>query len=176
MVDRKSLSRRAVAGTACAVFVALALQGCGSSKTSSLFGIGLSTSFFVPYAGYSRVLQYTTPLSNGKAATLAIGQTDLTSGGVCSFVPSTTASKLCNPIGIAFDAAGNLWVADANVHRVLQFRPPLATNMAASLELGHPSGTAFTSTSPNNGGRSGSSMDNPTALAFDDAGNLWVAD
>jgi hypothetical protein len=53
----------------------------------------------------------------------------------------------------------------------------LGTNgAAATVELGQPSATAFTSNTPNNGGVSASSLSVPTVLAFDSSGNLWVAD
>jgi secreted PhoX family phosphatase len=48
--------------------------------------------------------------------------------------------------------------------------------MDATLELGQPSGTAFTSGIANNGGLSASTLSGPAALAFDSSGNLWVAD
>src|SRR3954470_1718446 len=111
-----------------------------------------SGSLWVADSAYSRVVQYTAPFSNGESAALALGQADLTSGGICPGLATPTASSLCNPSGVAVDSHGNLWVADTNSHRVLQFIPPFSTNMAASLELGQPSGTAFTSGNPNNGG------------------------
>ena len=132
---------------------------------------------WVADSGYSRVLQYTTPLSTGKAATLALGKSDLTSGGVCPPIGGpTTAADLCDPTGIAFDSDGNLWVADTNSNRVLRYSPPFSTHMDATLELGQPSGTAFTTSTANNGGISASTLDLPAALAFDRSGNLWVAD
>ena len=131
---------------------------------------------WVADSAYSRVVQYTAPFSNGAGASLAIGQGDLTSGGLCPSLTTPTASSLCNPSGVAIDSHGNLWVADTNSHRVLEFNPPFATNMSAVLELGQPSGAAFTSGTANNGGISASTLDGPTALAFDDSGNLWVAD
>jgi secreted PhoX family phosphatase len=48
--------------------------------------------------------------------------------------------------------------------------------MDATLELGQPSGTAFTSGIANNGGVSASTLSGPAAVAFDSSGNLWVAD
>jgi sugar lactone lactonase YvrE len=131
---------------------------------------------WVADSAYSRVVQYTEPFSTGKSASLAVGQADLTSGGICPSLTTPTASSLCNPSGVAVDSHGNLWVADTNSHRVLQFVPPFSTNMSATLELGQPSGAAFTSGTANNGGISASTLDNPAALTFDVSGNLWVAD
>ena len=134
-------------------------------------------SVWVADSGYSRVLQYTAPLSNGKAASVVLGQSDLTSGGICPPLGgTTTAAALCNPTGIAFDSTGNLWVADTNSNRVLRYTAPFSNNMDATLELGQPSGTAFTSSTANNGGISASTLSLPSAVAFDRSGALWVAD
>ena len=43
----------------------------------------------------------------------------------------------------AFDGSGNLWVADAFNQRVLEYTPPFSNGMAASLELGQPSGDSI---------------------------------
>jgi hypothetical protein len=120
------------------------------------------------------------------AATLAIGQntTGALAANSCNEgagygVP--TSSTLCGPQAITFDASGDLWVADTNNNRVLEFKPPFATGMAASLELGQPAGgTAFTTFAVNNGGIAGnpiaSSLYGPVTPLFDARGNLWLAD
>lgn len=135
----------------------------------------------------SRVVEYVPPFSNGMAATLAIGQT--TTGALTSTPcnkgagngSAPTSSTLCDPEGLTFDASGNLWVADSSNNRVLEFKPPFSTGMAASLEVGQPSGaTAFTTFAVNNGGSGGnpiaSSLYGPSMPLFDSSGNLWVAD
>jgi sugar lactone lactonase YvrE len=135
----------------------------------------------------SRVVEYVPPFSNGMAATLAIGQT--TTGALTSTPcnkgagngSAPTSSSLCDPEGLTFDASGNLWVADSSNNRVLEFKPPFSTGMAASLELGQPAGaTAFTTFAVNNGGSGGnpiaSSLYGPSMPLFDLSGNLWVTD
>jgi len=125
----------------------------------------------------SRIVEFVPPFSNGMAASLVIGQTSLTSVLGCNQGGAPTASKLCDPRGLNFDSSGNLWVADYSNSRVLEFKPPFTTGMAASLEMGQPSGaTAFTSDTSNNGGLSASSLSYPRQPAFDGDGNLWVAD
>jgi sugar lactone lactonase YvrE len=131
---------------------------------------------WVADSGYSRVLQYATPLSTGKAAGVVIGQPDFTTGSGCPGLNPTTAADLCTPNAVTFDSSGNLWVADSNSHRVLRYTPPFTNHMDATLELGQPSGTAFTSGIANNGGLAASTLAAPAALAFDSSGNLWVAD
>jgi hypothetical protein len=117
--------------------------------------------------------------TNGAPATVELGQPSAT-----AFTSNTannggiSASSLSGPTGPAFDSAGNLWVADQFNHRVLMYpKASLGTNGApATVELGQPSATAFTSNTANNGGISASSASNPNGPAFDSTGNLWVTD
>jgi hypothetical protein len=120
---------------------------------------------------FDRVLLYTPPLSSAMAATTALGQPNLTTSGC-----STTATGLCEPSGVALDAAGNLWVADSDNNRVVRYSPPFSSNMSATLELGQPSGTAFTSGAANNGGISASTLNDPLYVVVDASGAVWVAD
>jgi hypothetical protein len=121
----------------------------------------------------SRIVQFNPPLSNGMAASLVIGQPNLTSSG-CNQGGTPTASTLCVglPSGLAFDSAGNLWVADTINNRVLQFRSPFSNGMAATVVLGQPNFTSMIPSMPPNA----ASMLLPARLAFDSAGYLWVAD
>jgi secreted PhoX family phosphatase len=118
-------------------------------------------------------------LVTGGAATVELGQPAVTAftsttqnnGGV-------SATSLYNPTGLAFDAAGNLWVADDVNNRVLMYpKANLATNgAAATVELGQPSATAFTTNTANKGGIGPSTLSLPIGLAFDSSGRLFVSD
>src|SRR5207247_2994393 len=66
-----------------------------------------------------------------------------------------------NPVAIAFDAAGSLWVSDNDFRVIYKYT---AAQLAAS---GSPP-PAFVLTAAD-------SLVNPTGIAFDAAGNLWVA-
>jgi hypothetical protein len=105
------------------------------------------------------------PYSTGMAASIALGQTSFTTraGGL-------SATNLSGPGQIAFDAAGDLWVADSSNNRVLEFPAPLHTGEVASLVLGQPN---FDSSS---GTTTATGMDSPLGLAFSPSGDLWVAD
>jgi secreted PhoX family phosphatase len=96
---------------------------------------------------------------------LVIGQADFVSSGT-----ATTASGLDFPTGLAFDSSGNLWIGDTDNSRVLQFQPPFASSMNASLALGQASFTTSTAASTQNG------LSRPFGLTFDSSGNLGVAD
>ncbi len=77
-------------------------------------------------------------------------------------VITTNGSSLSGPVGIAFDASGNLWVANSTNDAVVQF------SAAQLLETGSPASTVTLSSDGAN------SLVFPYALAFDANGNLWV--
>jgi hypothetical protein len=83
------------------------------------------------------------------------------------------ASGLYRPEGVAFDAAGNLFVVDQRNNRVLGYRSPMTTDRAADLVIGQPD---FNSDADNNGGVSARSLAEPSHLAVTPAGDLYVAD
>lgn len=128
----------------------------------------------------SRVLEFEAPLSSGMSASAVIGQTGMTVAGCNQSATSSapTASTLCNVQGVAFDSSGDLWTVDSGNSRVLEFKPPFSTGMAASLELGQPASSAFTSSSPNDNAvrPTASTLDLPAGIALDSAGNLWISD
>jgi sugar lactone lactonase YvrE len=164
-----------------------AYRSIGSDPEPSAGNIGYPASvaldsqgnLWVADNGFSRVLEYVPPFTNGMSAKLAIGQpsTSPTSTNPCNQTGGdASASTLCFPTGVTFDSKGNLWVSDSGNSRVLEYVPPFSTGMAASLELGQPAAEAFTANQPNNGGTSASSLYGPTNSTFDSSGNLWVTD
>lgn len=112
----------------------------------------------------SRITKFTAPFTSGMAATVALGQIDLSSSN-CLSVSSCIA-----PLGLAFDNKGNLFVADWINCRIIEYQPPFVTGMAVSLVIGAPD------LSTRNCGTSASTMMYPFGLAFDSAGNFWAAD
>ena len=97
---------------------------------------------------------------------------------------------MCNPLSVAVDGSGNLYVGDDGDHRVLEFNQPLATpnpatgagDVTADLVLGQgSSGTDFTDSIcyDGDGGDPAPSADgicNLSGLALDSAGDLFVTD
>jgi hypothetical protein len=123
---------------------------------------------------YHRVLEYKPPFTNAMAAMLAIGQADLNSGSPNQGGSAPTDATLLAPGGLAFDLTGNLWIVDHGNCRVLEFKPPFSTGMAARLVLGQ---MDFTHGLPNQAGTAGANTFNePLGAIFDSSGNLWVAD
>ena len=78
------------------------------------------------------------------------------------------------PLGLAVDPlSGNLYVADFNNNRVVRFLSPFAnpTRIEPDAVYGQPSFSNLTASAP-----SSTALNQPRALTFDPAGNLWVAD
>ena len=115
----------------------------------------------------NRVLRFSPLFVDGMAANLVIGQPNFTASDA-----STSLSGLSTPHGLVFDKSGNLWIADSDNGRILEFSPPFTSGMAAILALGQPPFSRgvclFNSTASN--------LCYPTDLRFDTTGNLWVVD
>ena len=122
----------------------------------------------------NRVLSWPDPAAqvNGQPADLVIGQPNLLEIG--SNNGGRSASSLNLPAGVAVDAQGNLYVADSDNNRVLEYNAPLTSGQAASRVFGQ--GGNFTTGAANNGGVSANSLDGPGFMALDALGNLYVAD
>ena len=110
----------------------------------------------------------TRAFSTGMAASLVLGHKSFNWGGAVTSPANQTGFH--SPFGVSFDAAGNLWVADLSNNRVLMFKPPFATGMAASLVIGQ---SDFTS---NGQDTTLTTFHGPACLVFDASGNLWVSD
>jgi sugar lactone lactonase YvrE len=114
---------------------------------------------------HDRVLEFTPPFSSGMNASLVLGQNSFSTSDC-----ATTASGLCNPTGLSFDANGDLWIADADNDRVLEYKPPFTTGQSAAAVLGQPDFTSMAQ------GASATGFDGPWSVATDSAGNIWVSD
>jgi len=130
---------------------------------------------YVADTGNNRVLGWrdAARFANGERAELVIGQPDL-------FTTSANtpglALGLWQPAGLAVDAAGNLFIADAGNHRVLRYPQPFGQRIRApDLVLGQPNPAAR---EPNlgAGASSESSLASPLAVACNTRGDLAVAD
>ncbi|MGB6784625.1 MAG: hypothetical protein WBE60_01970 [Nitrosotalea sp.] len=113
----------------------------------------------------NRIVEYRTPFTNGETVSLVIGYPSFDKG-----VYPTTAGSLAAPYGLAFDKSGNLWAVDYYNNRILEYVPPFKNQMNASLEIGQPDLTS------NSDGTTANRLNLPSAIAFDEKGNLWVTD
>lgn len=96
---------------------------------------------------------------------LAFTPAQLQAGGNQTPSVVLTSTSFVNPVAVAFDADGGLWVSNtgtfggSNNGSIIKLNP---ANLSASGSV-----TAATTIS---------GLDSPTGLAFDPSGNLWVAD
>src|SRR5450759_1657051 len=121
----------------------------------------------------NRVLEYDNPMTSS-VADRVFGQggsfTNGPAGGTCN-VGGVSASSLCNPTGVAVDAAGRLYIADLSNSRVLEYDSPLTCQVADRV-FGQ--GGSFTTGTCN--GINASSLCGPGSVAVDAAGHLYVSD
>ena len=75
---------------------------------------------------------------------------------------SSSSNSIDEPMGIAFDSSGDLWVANYGNSTITEF---VSTSLSSS---GSPSPSVTLSSS-------GNSIDEPMGIAFDSSGDLWVA-
>jgi sugar lactone lactonase YvrE len=106
-----------------------------------------------------------------KAADVILGQPH--PWALASYWGRATEQSLLNPNDVAFDAEGNVWVADTGYNRVLGYVSPRTTDKIADVVIGQPT---FSANTPNHGGISASSLSSPRGVAVDSLGNLYVAD
>jgi len=155
-------------------------RGIGAKGLNQPAGLAVDPAngnLYVADFGNSRVLRFPAPFANPSRV-----EPDAVYGqpGFTSFDPNTggiTSHSLNRPRAVAFDAAGNLWVADSGNHRLLRFSAAVldATTPAdADLVVGQKD---FTSGSPNGGaGVNASGLDTPAGVAFDLQNHLYVSD
>jgi sugar lactone lactonase YvrE len=86
-------------------------------------------------------------------------------------VPATT-SELTLPQGVAVDAFGNLFIADWGNNRIRQ----VDTNGIITTVAGDGPNLTFGSYSGDGGPATNASLNNPSGVAVDAAGNLFIAD
>ncbi len=140
----------------------------------------------------NRVLEYNQPFAAcqsfpcvGNPANLVFGQgptgKSFTTAGC-----AVGATEMCEPVGVAVDTSGNLFVADILNSRVLEYNTPMANpdapNVTADLVFGQGStGTNLgANTCANGGGRnpapSATGLCHPVGVALDSKNDLYVAD
>jgi sugar lactone lactonase YvrE len=119
-----------------------------------------------------RVLAYNAPLTSDTVADRVFGQPNFTSN--TPNTPNPSASTLNTPFGATLDQQGNLYVADALNHRVLEYHAALTGDSVADRVYGQPD---FVTVTVNTNGVSANSLNGPYSAAVDPiSGNLLIAD
>ena len=129
---------------------------------------------YIADSGNNRVLGYDHPLDQ-PAGNIVLGQLGFGSHQ-CNLGGAPGASTLCIPSGVAADKSGNLYVADQNNHRVLEFDAPRSNGQPAHLVFGQPDAVSRQS-----GGCAGAITNAdglcfPNGIALDGVDSLYVAD
>lgn len=133
---------------------------------------------YVADSGNSRVLHYPLPTANAPAADRVFGQYDSfatrspNNDGTGQSGPIATAQNLFNPIGIAVDAVGTLYVADWQNHRIVAYHQPLTSDTVADEVIGQPGFAANDPDTPD----VEHGLELPIDLYVDGRSNLYIAD
>ncbi len=149
-------------------------------------GLALDASgdLFVADSGNSRLLEIDAPLTGSQSAVRVFGQgDDFTASGCNRGAPEPGAATLCAPAGLTLDVLGDLYVADVNNDRVLEYAAPFGSDPAAAMAIGQGDAGSFTTSGCNRGiepadvlGLGADSLCMPAAVAVDASIDLYVAD
>lgn len=156
-----------------------AVAGNGSNANTGDGNLGIYASFgapggvtvdaqgnlYITDTTFHRVRRVTA--SDGRIAHYAGSPTGI-SGSQGDF-GSATAARLNRPTAIALDAQGNVYIADSGNHRIR--RVDISSNTITTY-----AGNGSASFSGDGGAATLASLNNPTGLAFDARGNLFIAD
>ncbi|MGA9627051.1 MAG: IPT/TIG domain-containing protein [Bryobacteraceae bacterium] len=132
-----------------------------SAQLASPLGVALDSSgnLYIADTDNQRIRK----VSNGVITTVA-------GNGPAGFYgdngPATSA-WLNNPAGVVLDSAGNLYIADTNNQRIRKVSNGMITTVAGNGTLGF---------SGDNGPATNAMLNQPTGVALDSAGNLYIAD
>jgi len=130
------------------------------AQLSSPSGVAVDSSgnLYIADSGNNRIRQVDT---NGVITTVAGGGFDGDGG-------AATSARLSYPSGVAVDSSGNLYIADKGKHRIRK----VDTNGVISTVAGD--GT--TGYSGDFGAAAEAQLDNPSGVAVDSSGNLYIVD
>jgi len=140
-----------------------------------------SGNLFVADSANNRVLEFTDPAASCSSypcvdpvpASAVFGTCGSFAGSSCA-ANTVGASTLFDPTAVAFDRAGDLFIADSGNSRVLEFAPAFGAAPAAVRVFGQ--GGSFSNSACNLGGISALTLCSPGGLALDSGGDLFVAD
>ena len=139
---------------------------------------------FVADSSNNRVIEIDAPLAGTQNASRVFGQSgDFAASGCNRGAQAPAAATLCAPEGLMLDVLGNLWIADVNNDRVLEYEPPFGAQPAASRAIGQGDAGNFATSGCDRGiapddlrGLGADSLCAPSAVAVDANIDLYVAD
>ncbi|MGA9670615.1 MAG: chitobiase/beta-hexosaminidase C-terminal domain-containing protein [Terracidiphilus sp.] len=102
--------------------------------------------------------------SNGIITTVAGNGTQ----GISADGGPATSAELANPLGVAVDRSGNLYIADIGSYRIRQVTSDGIINTVA--------GSGLTGYTGDGGAAISAELNQPSAVAVDNLGNLYIAD
>jgi len=143
----------------------------GTGSAGNVDGIGTSASFNQPFGvavdvnGNIYVVDHLNNLIR-KITPAGVVTTLAGSGAIGHADGQGTAASFNNPTGIAVDVAGNVYVADVSNNLIRKISP---TGLVTTLAGSGLNGSA-------NGQGTAASFSNPSGIAVDGAGNLYVTD
>ncbi|EQA46353.1 NHL repeat protein [Leptospira broomii serovar Hurstbridge str. 5399] len=131
--------------------------GSASNRMHNPQGIAIDSNggIWVADSANNRVLHFPSSIASG-------GNPDIILGGTSG----TGLNQFTSPGGIALDLSGGLWVTDGSNQRVLHFPSGVTTGGSANIVIG-------VTGSP---GTTNSLLNNPSGVAVDASGGLWVVD
>jgi len=143
----------------------------GGMNTPSYIAFDPYGDLWVTDQGNNRVLEFSPPFSTGENAFRVLGQENFTSSTPGSNGPFG-ATGLFEPVGIASDSKGDMWVVDSANHRVLEYAVGVLGSGTEAPENGLPASMVIGKSN-----LTGSSTGlNAYDIAFDSGGDLWVSD
>ncbi|HEY6344645.1 MAG TPA: hypothetical protein VIY49_24385 [Bryobacteraceae bacterium] len=177
-------------------FTSNLVGGPGTSQSTGLLwpvavAVDRKGNLYVTDAGNNRILRYPTPFQQTSpivTVDLVIGQQSVSSGGYPNAGSNPSSQTVyfsytnhLSQSGLALDSSGNLWTTDPLNNRALRFP---AANLAAGtvqpaadMVLGQCDFVSIQGPqAPNNTQTNMNALVVPSALAFDTAGRLYVAD
>jgi len=113
---------------------------------------------------------YIADSGNGRIRKVSAGVITTVAGGGSSYPGDNgpaTGAALTDPSGVAVDASGNLYIADTGDYLIRQVSGGVITTVA---------GNGNCCFSGDNGPATGASLDQPSGVAVDSAGNLYIPD